>query len=840
MSVVYEFGPFRLDTEAKVMTRAGTPTPLGARAVAVLATLVERPNEYVPKARIVDVAWPGLVVEEGNLTVQISAIRRALGETPGGEHWVETLARRGYRFVGPVTRLPDLRPQGPVSARTNLPEPMTSFIGRERELVEVKQLLPRSRLLTLTGVGGIGKTRLAQQVAAEVVDAYRDGVWFVDLGSLADPALVASAAAQVLGIGDTAAKSLPESLGQRLKNCELLLVLDNCEHLLEACAKLAGAILQSAAGVTIVATSRASLRLEGEQTYPLSTLSLPDPSSSADAIAEAEAVQLFLDRARRQQPHFELAPLQAPALAELCIHLDGIPLALELAAARVSSLTIEQVNGRLSDRFRLLTGGARTARPHQQTLRGTLDWSHGLLSEAERIAWRRLAVFPGGFTLDAAAYVALDGAVDATMAVDLLEQLVAHSLVVADTRAAGACYRLLETTRAYGLERLSDAGEIAAIRRRHAEFVRRLFEPAPFDWWRMPEMDWRAIYVTELGNVRTALDWAFDAGGDPSLGVALAGASGAIWPALSLWSEGARRLETATGRIQPASPDTDLARLWLWFGLMLQDSVPEKSLAAVMQADAAYRRVGDAFGAADAQLRLALIFARMGRDDDATQALAAAYPEIERSGLPKMTAIHCVTLAQIKLITGHLADARFLYERAGALFRDARSEFGKLGVLGNLANVCWALGELEAAESTFLEYVKLLRSSSASRQHSLGFTLCNLSGVLTERGELERALAAAHEGLPLLRDAGYTWIFADHLALRAALAGHVTHAARIAGYADAIRAQKQVPRESTEARARTRLQALLLERMGPSELEQLFADGTRLGEDDVCRLALAD
>jgi len=263
MSVVYEMGLFRLDPEAKVMTRAGMPAPLGARACAVLATLVERPNEYVSKTHIMDTAWPGLVVEEGNLTVQISAIRRALGEVAGGERWIETLARRGYRFVGPVTRLQDLRPHGSASARTNLPEPLTSFIGRERELVEIKRVLAGSRLVTLTGVGGIGKTRLAQQVAAEVVDAYRDGVWFVDLAPLAEPALVASATAQVLNIGDTTGKLLNELLSDRLRDRELLLVLDNCEHLLEACARLAGAILPRAAQVTIVATSREPLQVEG-------------------------------------------------------------------------------------------------------------------------------------------------------------------------------------------------------------------------------------------------------------------------------------------------------------------------------------------------------------------------------------------------------------------------------------------------------------------------------------------------------------------------------------------------------------------------------------------------
>ena len=841
MSVVYEMGLFRLDPEAKVMTRAGMPAPLGARACAVLATLVERPNEYVSKTHIMDTAWPGLVVEEGNLTVQISAIRRALGEVAGGERWIETLARRGYRFVGPVTRLQDLRPHGSASARTNLPEPLTSFIGRERELVEIKRVLAGSRLVTLTGVGGIGKTRLAQQVAAEVVDAYRDGVWFVDLAPLAEPALVASATAQVLSIGDATGKLLHESLSDRLRDRELLLVLDNCEHMLEACARLAGAILPRAAQVTIVATSREPLQVDGEQIYPLSTLLLPDPHATADAIADSEAAQLFLDRARRQQPHFVLTPTQAPALASLCIHLDGIPLALELAAARVPSLTIEQINARVNDRFRLLIGGSRTAQPRQQTLRGALDWSHGLLSEAARVAWRRLAAFPGGFTLDAAGYVSAGGAVDEAMVVDLLAHLVACSLVIADTQGAGVRYRLLETTRAYGLEKLGEAGEIAAVRRRHAQFVRRSFERAPDDWWHLPEPEWHATYTIERDNVRAALDWAaFDGGGDAALGAALAGASGPIWTALSLRSEGAQRLGAATERIEPAMPDMDQARLWLWLGILLQDSEPKKSLAALEQADELYRRAGDAFGTADAQLRLALIFARMGRADDAAQALAEAAPEVERSGLPKMMGIYCATLAQIQLVTDRLVDARTQYERAQSLFRDAKFEFGERGILGNLANVCWALGELEAAASTFLEYVNRLRSSPASRSNSLGFALCNLAGVLTESSEPERALAAAREGFPLLRDEGYAWIFVDHMAMRAALAGRGLDAARIAGYADAIRAQKEAPREPTEARARARLQAWLEERIDPSQLARLFAAGTELSEDDICRLALQD
>jgi DNA-binding winged helix-turn-helix (wHTH) protein len=348
---IYEIGPFRLDVGAAVLTQAGVPVALGSRAVAVLTTLVERSNEYVQKDAIMDAAWPSVVVEESNLAVQISAIRRVLADAPGGERWIETLARRGYRFVGPVIERPGDQQGSRGNKHTNLPEPLTSFIGRERELVEIKRLLPGKRLLTLVGVGGIGKTRLALQAAAEVIDAYRDGVWLVELGSISDPALAPSAVAQVLGVREAVGKSLIEMLCGQVKVRQLLLVLDNCEHLLKACAHLVDAMLRGAAELTIIATSREPLHVTGEQTYPLQTLSLPEPATDAEAIGRSEAVQLFVERAQRQLPGFELTVAHASAIAQLCIHLDGIPLALELAAARVRSLSIEQINARLNDRF---------------------------------------------------------------------------------------------------------------------------------------------------------------------------------------------------------------------------------------------------------------------------------------------------------------------------------------------------------------------------------------------------------------------------------------------------------------------------------------------------------
>ena len=573
MTKHYEIGPFRLDCNGGVLTEAGVPVALGSRAVAVLATLVKRSNEYVQKSSIIDAVWPDVIVEESNLAVQISAIRRVLAQAPGGERWIETLSRRGYRFVGPVIERTGDRQGALGDKRTNLPEPLTSFIGRGRELAEIKRLLSANRLLTLVGVGGIGKTRLALQVAAEVIDTYRDGVWLIELGSISDPLLVPTSVAQVLGVQERMGTPLTKTLCAHLKARQLLLILDNCEHLLDACAKLTDAMLRSAAEPTIIATSREPLHVEGEQTYPLQTLSLAESSASAEATARSEAVQLFVERARLQLPDFELTAARVSAVVELCSHLDGIPLALELAAARIPSLSIEQINARLQDRFKLLTGGSRTAPPRQQTLRATLDWSFDLLTEQERAVLRRLAIFSGGFTLEAASSVASAEAIDEFAVIDLLSQLVARSLVVADTSDAGPRYRLLETARAYAMERLVEAEEVNAIRRRHAQYFRKFFERAPDDWLCLPEAEWRATYLPELDNVRAALDWALSTGADTAIGIGLCSASGAAWMELALVGEGRQRLEAAIARIEQ-TPELDQARLWLWLGFLRERQPP--------------------------------------------------------------------------------------------------------------------------------------------------------------------------------------------------------------------------------------------------------------------------
>jgi len=836
---IYDIGPFRLDAELGVLAHAGTALMLGARPVAVLAVLVEHAHQFLSKERLIDAAWPGVIVEEGNLPVQVHAIRRALAHAPGGDRWIETLPKRGYRFVGPVSPAADNACGPRVMTPSNLPEAQTSFIGRERDLVEIKRLLPAKRLITIVGSGGIGKTRLALQTGAEVMDAYRDGVWFVDLGSLRDPTLVPATMGHTLGVQERPSTSVTAALCMHLRGEQRLLILDNCEHLLGACAQLVDALLKDTSQTTIVATSREPIRVPGEQVYSLQPLSLPQPGASFDDLRHSEAVQLLIQRVRDQLPDFDLTPDRAAAVAELCIHLDGIPLALELAAARARSLSIEQINARLGNRFRLLASGPRTALPRQQTLRATLDWSYDLLGEYERVVLRRLAVFGGSFTAEAACAVASDvHNIDEFAVVDLLSQLVARSLLVADTSMSATRYRLLETTRAYAHEKLVEAQESDAIARRHAEHFCKMFGRAPDDFLRLTDTRLREIYAPELEHVRAALDWAFGADGDGALGISLAGASGPLWGTLGLFGEGARRLEVATAYIDADTPLSGQALLWRQLGRLL-DETPARAQPAFERAAELYRQTNDPLGLAHTLAQLGRALAHLGNFGAGEAALDEASSLLTKIDVPWLRGLHFFNRAYLENLRGDFAAARRHYEQSNDLFLQAGDDYTPIAVQGNLANICWALGDVDAAEASFRRQAGSIRASPMKTKRMLGWSLASLAGVLTERGDLDEAYAAGREALLLLMEDGSAWIFMDSFALLAALAGRHRDAARLAGYHENAWKRHRRTHHPTDARTAKRLLALLHERLLADELERLRAEGARLTEAEACALALA-
>ncbi len=837
MARIYDIGPFRLDADLGVLARSRTPVMLGARAVAVLTMLVEHANEFVSKDRLIEVAWPGVIVEENNLPVQVRAIRRVLAQAPGGEQWIETLSKRGYRFVGPVNAVADGGRDKKEAVRSNLPEATTSFVGRERDLVGIKRLLPAKRLITIVGVGGIGKTRLALQIAAEVIGAYGDGVWFVDLGALRDAALVPTALAQALGVQEVAGKSLTAALCAHLRSLQLLLILDNCEHLLGTCAALVDALLKGTGQTAIIATSREPLRVAGEQVYLVQPLSLPQPDSSVDAPQRSEAVQLLVERLRQQLPDFEVTAERAPVIAELCIHLDGIPLALELAAARARSLSIEQINARIGDRFRLLTSGARVALPRQQTLRATLDWSYDLLSEDERVVLRRVAVFPSGFTVEAACAVAWDVQIDEFAVIDLLSQLVARSLVIADTGAGTTRYRLLETTRAYAQEKLIEAYELGEMARRHAQYFCTFFARAPDDFLRLPDSELRERYAPELEQVRAALDWTLGPDGDATIGIPLAGVSGPLWGMLGLFTEGARRVEAAIARIGPDTLEAQQALLWRQLGRLVEET-PARARPAFERAAELYRRVEDRLGLAYTLAQLGRALALMGSFEEAARTLGEAKSLLEHGGPPWLRGLCFFNTGFLGNISGDLVGARINYEQSRMLFLQAGDEHSALAAFGNLANTTWNLGDLDATKASYRELVALWRASPMKTKRTLGWVLGNFAGVLIDRGEFDEALAAGGEALPLLLEVGSAWIFVGQFALHAALTGKLDNAARLAGYADCAWAAKQATRNPVEARMCARLRDILRKELPADQLQRLREDGAKLTEAEACRLAL--
>jgi predicted ATPase/DNA-binding winged helix-turn-helix (wHTH) protein len=552
----FEFGPFRMVPRRREIFAEGQPLELGGRAFDVLVALVEANGAVVGKGELMTRVWPGRIVEDNNLHAQIKALRKAFA----GYDVIRTVVGRGYQFTGHIRARGTIPggpagPEGPdpIAARTNLPAPTADLIGRDDEIGEVIDLVAHHRFVTVTGAGGIGKTRLAVEVARHLLPQFANGVWIAELAPLSDPRLVPVTVAAATGLELISGVVTNARVAAALASKHILLVLDNCEHVIEAAAQMVEALLHANPAARVIATSREPLRAESERLCRLPTLAVPAEDAPLEGMLRHGAVALFTARVRAADPHFALDQQTAAAVAAICRSLDGIPLALELAAARATTLGLQQLASRLDDRFSLLTEGRRTALRRHQTLRATFDWSYDLLSEAERAMLRRLSICAGSFTLMAANAVVASAESLASDIVDGLANLVAKSLVTADVRGATVYYRMLETTRAYAREKLAEAGELEQSARKHAEYYRDLCGRAEAEWETRPAAEWQAEYGTQIANVRTALDWAFSPHGDALIGIALAAAAVPLWCQLSLLDECRRRVAQALSYVAAGS-----------------------------------------------------------------------------------------------------------------------------------------------------------------------------------------------------------------------------------------------------------------------------------------------
>ncbi len=675
-------------------------------------------------------------------------------------------------------------------SQTNLPLQLTSFIGREREIAEVKRLLATTRLLTLTGSGGCGKTRLALQVAADLLDEFLDGVCFVDLAPLSDPTLVPQTVASIFDLRESGDMLIAEILQNYLRTKNLLLVLDNCEHLIQACAELCDALLHTCPDLKILATSREVLGIAGETAFRVPSLSLPDlqPLPPTETLAQYESIRLFVERARAARSDFQLIDANAPAVAQICHRLDGIPLAIELAAARVKALKAEEIAARLDDRFRLLRGGSRTALPRQQTLRATIDWSYDLLSEPERGLLRSLSVFAGGCTLVAAEEICASDRITKEETLDLLTRLADKSMLIVGESEEATRYNLLETLREYAREKLDESGESAMFRNRHLDFFLKLVEQAESQLKGPEEMVWFEWLERELDNLRVAFKWALK-NRYADLALMLSGKLHWFWVVRGYSREASAWLESALAESKDASA-TARAKALLALGALIRNQGEYgRGVAVVKESLDLYRELGDKSGIAFALNLLGVLAADLGDN----------------------------------------VKAKRLWEESLALRREVEDKWGIAQTLQNFAHQGNLEGDYAKAEALAEESLSLFNEVGDKR--GVARMMTSLGATARLQGDDERATALLVEALSQLLEMGDQGSFVDaldDLALLACTRGSPERAARLFGAAETLRDAVDYPVRPTSRASYDRNVALVRAQLNEATFSKAWAEGRAL------------
>jgi len=747
---------------------------------------------------------------------------------------------RVYQLVQPGLRhdFPALRSLEAIP--NNLPQQMTSFVGRERELAETRALLDGARLVTIVGPGGIGKTRLSLRIAADLLDAYPDGIWFIEFASIIDPGLVPKAIAQVLGLQEDASTPIVQALCAHVASRQSLLVLDNCEHLVDICASLADALLRAAPAVRVLATSREALNVAGEQTYALPPLALPDPETSAADAARSDAGRLFVERARLRQPAFALSELNVKVVAQICARLDGIPLALELAAARVGVLTVETIAERLHDRFHLLTGGSRTALPRQQTLRALIDWSFDLLGATEKTLFARLSVFAGGWSLPAAEDVCTCSDLAPEDVLDLLTSLANKSLVVPDGN--GARYRMLETIRDYARDRLQEGGESVALRVRHCQYFVKFAEDAePHLEGGEDQPVWLAQLDVEHDNLRGALGWSLEEPAGAEVGLRLTGALYRFWAHRGHAHEGQQWCEAALARTAGTPPTPSRLKALHALGTLtwrLGDITGARLL--LEQALAMSRELSD-------RLREGRVLSNLGgvaihqADNAAAQAFLEQAVVIHRAtGNRAMEARVLNNVAALAISRGRFAESEAPLERALALSRELHNPMEEATAMSHLGYLATRRGEFAQAQSLHERALATarefgVREFELEEMLHLGETVLAQGDATAARMHFRDALAASKE----IGNQHEIALCLEALAMLMVQAKEYEIAARVCGAADALRTAIATPRAYGEQETYDETVAHCRQALGEATALAAVAAGRASSSDDAVALVIA-
>jgi predicted ATPase/DNA-binding winged helix-turn-helix (wHTH) protein len=761
--IAFAFGECVLFPRRRQLLAESKPIKLGSRAFDTLVVLVEAEGKLVTKNELLKRVWHDTTVEEKNIAAQIAAVRRALRN---GDELVKTDAGRGYRFTGTVRRIVGEPVTAPVSVpsviaepssspSTNLSVPLFPLIGRERELSELQDLMSSCRLLTLTGAGGIGKTKLGFEAARLLIPKFPDGVWAIELAPLMEPELVPSAIARTLRIASGSNRNLIDQLVAVLNQRHMLLVIDNCEHLIEAVAYVTETLLRGCPSLHIVATSREPLAAEGEQIFRVSPLAVPpaDIKDVGRALAHS-AVQLFVERMRAADRSFVPDTVTLPGVSKICRHLDGLPLAIELAAGCAASIGVDALVIRLDDRFQLLTGGRRCALPRHQTLAATLDWSYALLTAAEQAILRRIAVFAGSFTLESASAIAATDDIALSEVADHIARLVRKSLVTTDIRDGAGRYRLLETTRAYAREKLAGSGEFGAVARRHAEYYREMLERTQGHWRTIAATALAAKHAPDIDNIRSAINWAFERGGNPELGIALTAAAVPLWTFLSILGECQGLVEVALSHLRGGAQhqprhemqlQAALARSSMW----ARGAVAEVYGASSRALDLA-EQVEDTEGQLDALYSLWIHQLRLGRYRSSLN-FAKKLQEVARrvDDMPAMLTggrIEGVTLLHLGDYRQALEVFHFVLDHMTPDIRRifmARFGFDQfIGVRACMAQIAWFQGFPEQASriaQQLVDEVSVLHHAN-SQCVALSFGVCGVATYLEDVESVARFL----------------------------------------------------------------------------------------------------